>query len=324
MAVLWCRETVRDRSLELAKKDGGSGSRSWIARVDDPATSLTDIRAASGVLIGDQHPDDASLVCQTISVKSADDTGMLYSVSADYKPDPTQSSDSDEDDPGGMDGLVPVWGGSSSVASEPVYLNIAGNTMTNSAGEPLEGLEAEQAQFHLTKTTYYSTHEGGGGWLAHARTYTNSINSDVWNGGQPGQWKCQGCSAKLNIDRQGEQGAARVYWEVSWDFAFRADYWRLTPWDIGFNELCDDEGNPIEVYGVSDSGGGGSGEDGACGDGINRRAIRGQDGKPVRQPVALQNGKAKGPGCRPDALLFEIYASQAFGAVFGEVTTPTP
>lgn len=329
MAILWCRESVKDRRFEVGKDSGGTASRSFLVRVDDPTESLSAIRAETGITIGTPFPSDTSLACEKISVRASDSTGMLYEVSVDYKPLPS-NSDNNEDpqEPGSLPGLIPVWGGSSSVKSEPIYRDSNQVVMTNSAGDPLEGLEAEQAIFHLTLTQYYESHTD---WMPLARDYTNTVNDLAWNGGAPGQWKCQGCSAKLNIDNQGEDGSARIYWEVNWDFAWNSPDWNLHPWDIGFNELVDASGNPVEVPGISsgsyEGSGGGSGSggdgDGPCGGGLGRRAILGQDGKPVRQPVALENGKARPPCLRPIALEFEIYDRMDFMVPFGEVRTPT-
>lgn len=61
--------------------------------------------------------------------------------------------------------------------------------------------------------------------------------------------------------------------------------------------------------------------DGPCPGNLGRRTIKGQDGKPVRQPVALQNGVAKPPCSRPDELSFEVYNEKDF-SVFGELFTP--
>lgn len=345
MGTVWARETARDRSLEIDKEKGGSATRSWLVRVDDPTTSLTDIQAAVGVSVGDLHPDETDLSCEKVSVRATEDTGLLYVVTADYAPEAASSSGSgeggSEEDPGEeseVDGRFKQWSGSSSVASEPIFMDVGGNIMTNSAGDPLEGLEAEVAQFHLQLTTYYNKHttNDGKGWRDHSVRYTNTVNLTTWNGGLQGQWKCQGSSAKLIIDRGGPNNAPRAYWEVTWDFAFRADYWVLRPWDVGFNELVNEDGEPQSTPGVSsgalsyqgeeDGGdeGSGSGSGGPCEGGLSRRSIKGQDGKPVRQPVALQNGVAKAPCTRPDELWFDVYASEDFGPPFGEVFTPQP
>lgn len=327
MGILWCRETVRDRRYEVSDTNGGAATRSFLVRVDDPATSLTTIQSEPGIQVGDVYADDPSLLCQKISVRPKDDVGMLFEVTADYAYKEQESEDPENEPPGSLPGLVPFWGASSSVGSQPVYLTVQNAVITNSAGDPLEGLEADEAQFHLTLTQYYESHTD---WLPLARTHTNSVNAAQWNGGERGMWKCQGCSAKVQIDRQGDDGAARVKWEVTWDFAFKSPTWQLQPWDIGFNELVDANGDPIEVPGIAatsdqyeGSGGSGSGEDdGPCDDNLGRRAILGQDGRPVRQPVALQNGKAKAPCLRPNRLEFQVYAENDFMGPFGELRTP--
>lgn len=329
MAIVWARETARDRSLDVEKENGGSSTRSWLVRVDDPTTALSEIQTAPGVSIGDPHPDQGDFACERLSVKSADDSGLLYTITADYSPTTAGSGSGGEGNQSEVEGLQKVWSGSSSVGSQPLFLDRDMNVMTNSAGDPLEGLEADLAQFHLTLTTYYATHENNqnGGWVQLARRLTNTCNSLSWNGGAPYTWKCQGCSARVQSDRQGPDGSVRWYWEATWDFAYRDDGWQLQPWDIGFNELVDDTGTPQQVFGISagdttGASGGSEGDDGPCEQGLNRRAIKGQDGKPVRQPVALQNGIAKEPCLRPDRLSFYVYREEDFNPVFGEVFTP--
>lgn len=328
MAVVWNKEIAKDRSVEVNRDNDASATRAFLVRVDDPTTPLSQIRAAPGINLGDVHPDEADLSCESIDVSAEDDSGLLYAVTFKYAPvEPEEEDDGDgeggsgsgdEDEPNNLG-----WSGSSSVSSEPTFTDVNGDTMTNSAGDPLEDLEAERAQFHLSLTMEYPRHDGPNGWVTHARKYTNTVNSDVWNGGVEGQWKCQGSSAKLNSARRGEGGALVYFWEVTWDFAFRADFWALRPWDIGFNELVDEDGEPYESPGISTGDEGGSGSGGGGCEGVaGRRSILGQDGKPVRQPVALQNGKAK-PACeRPNALYFEVYTKEEFSPVFGEVFTP--
>lgn len=336
MAVVWCRESVGDRSLDKARDNGGSAARSFLVRVDAPSTSLADIAGSPGIDIGDAHPDDAGLRCEAIKASAKDDSGLLYVVSLNYKPnlEAPEMEELEGQGANAVEGLMPYWSASSSVGSQPVWKDVNGVVMTNSAGDPLEGLEAEFADFHLTKTTFFKSHaavNGDEGWLSLSRQYTNACNNNLWNGGNAGTWKCKGSSAKLTTDNQGPSGARRVYWEVTWEFAFREEGWQLMPWDIGFNELVDEEGNPEPHYGISvgdggedygSGGGSGGGDDQPCPGGPLRRAIKGQDGKPVRQPVALDAGVAKAPCLRPSALWFQITPFLDFD-IFGEVFTPT-
>ncbi len=307
MAILWSEEIPRERSASGKFKDGTSYKRAFFVRTDSTTESLVDISNFPGIGFQDEHPDDPSAIMKSFDIKPADDSGLLYVVSYDYEkanPDekPDDPENPEEPKPGSMEFKPPVWGGSSSVVTEPVYKDKGGAVMTNSAGDPLEGLQAERAEEKLTLTQYYPSHAG---WQQLAREYTNAINDAAWNGGGPKTWKCQGCSKKLNIENK--DGETNVYWEITWEFAYRADEWTLKPWDIGFAQLVNEDGEPTQA-------------------GSLRAQIKGQDGKPVRQPVALAGGVAKPAGERPDICNapngFDVYHEKDFTTPFGELFTP--
>lgn len=301
MAIVWSEEQPRERSGSGKKDEGAEWSRVFYVRTDSLTESIVDISNAPGIAFGDGHPDDSSTVMETFDVKAADGSGLLYAVTFKYKK--YNPADGGEGGGGGtVTGKPPIWGGSSSVTTGPVYKDKNGNVMTNSAGDPLEGLEKEFADERLTLTICYASHED---WMELSRTYTNAINDAAWNGGDAKTWKCQGASKKLNIENT--DGVLLVYWEVTWEFAYRADKWTLKPWDIGFAERVTDDGTPSAF-------------------GTKRRQIKGQDGKGVRQPVALANGMAKAAGQPPDIVNggngFLVYEELDFSAPFGEVFTP--
>lgn len=307
MAILWSEEIPRERSASGKFKDGTSYKRAFFVRTDSTTESLVDISNFPGIGFQAEHPDDPSALMKSFDIKPADDSGLLYVVSYDYEkanPDerPDDPENPEEPKPGSMEFKPPVWGGSSSVVTEPVYLDRTGQPMNNSAGDPLEGLQAERAEEKLTLTQYYPTHAG---WQQLAREYTNAINNAAWNGGEAKTWKCQGCSKKLNIENK--DGETNVYWEITWEFAYRADKWTLKPWDIGFAQLVNEDGEPTQA-------------------GSLRAQIKGQDGKPVRQPVALAGGVAKPAGERPDICNapngFDVYHEKDFTTPFGELFTP--
>lgn len=293
MAIEYTREIPKERSATGERADGDKYSRAFYVRTSSTTESLVDVSNAPGVAYGDPHPDNMVALCKSYSIKAADDSGLLYVVSFEYEK--LKLGDDDEEDP---EDRPPVWSGTSSVTTGPVYKDKAGNVMTNSAGDPLEDLTKEFAEERLTLTKYYASHTD---WMTLSRTYTNAINDDTWNGGAARSWKCQGCSKKMNIETK--DGARLVYWEVTWEFAYRKDLWTLKPWDVGFNQLVDENGTPTMA-------------------GDQRATIKGQDGKGVRQPVALQNGMAKAAGEPPDALEFFVYDELDFMTPFGEVTTP--
>lgn len=311
MAIQWCREIPRERSLSGKKDDGAKYQRAFLVRTDTPTESLVNISNQPGIALGDAYPGDASVQCDSYDVKAADDTGLIYRVSFEYtKQKPEDPPPDPENPPDGPNhgGRLPTWSANSSVTSGPVFKDNANNIITNSAGDPLEGLEKEHAEFRLSKTEYWATHTG---WLANARAMTNTINDAVWNGGAIGTWKCQGCSAKLNIENK--DGVNDIYWEVTWEFAYREDTWTLTVWDVGFHELSAQRSAPS----LTDSPAGGD-----CAGGAEKKVILGADNKPVRHPVALHLGVAKAPCEEPDKIPFEVYAKANFVDTFGELSTP--
>ena len=297
MTIQWSRETLKDRTISGKSGEGSVYRRSFLVRVDDPTESQADIVNSCGVAFGDAHPDDNSCRLKTFDCKPVDSDGLLYAVTFEYsKPDLEDNNDS----PGSAGGaLIPTWSASSSVTTGPAIKDINGNMILNSAGDPLEGLEKENAEFRLTLTQYFTDHTT---WVNGSREYTNTTNNAQWNGGAAGEWKCQGSSAKLNIDNSDQ--TVLVYWEVNIEFAYRKGGWDLKVNDIGFHQKVGDDGQP-------------------SGAATKRARIKGQDGKPVAQPVGLCGGVAVAVGQPPCELFFQIYERKDFNSVFGQVYTPT-
>ena len=346
MGITWTREIPRERSLSGKLNDGEKYTRAFLVRTDSLTESLVNISNAPGISLGDTHPNNSSVQCETFDVKAADDSGLIYRVSFEYakqKPEddtPPPDPENPADGPN-HGGRLPTWSANSSVTSGPVFKDNANNIITNSAGDPLEGLEKEHAEFRLSKTEYWGTHAT---WRTRATQFTNTVNDALWNDGDPGTWKCQGCSAKLNIENK--DGVNDIYWELTWEFAYRQDGWNLKLWDVGFHELVDESGQPVERGSAPGAGwinqmyipGGGEthvegvgpleyfdnpgGGDAGCPEDARRRAILGQDKKPVKHPVALSKGIAKPPCKEPDELFYEVYDKNNFNDTFGELSTP--
>ena len=301
MTIIYCKELPRERSQSGKHGETYTYTQAFLVRTDDPSEPLPNITNAPGFAWLDSHPDDASVGALSFETSPADDSSLLYYVKVKYGARPyTAPPDDPPETPGAVAGLMkfPVWSGSSSVTTGPCLEDKDDEMIVNSAGDPLEGMEMEMADAKLSVTNYATTHTN---WMIAAATYTNTCNNATWNGGAIDQWKCQGCSAKLATENVG--GVTFNFWELTWEFAYRAKSWRLRPWDIGFAERCDSEGV-------------------ASATGTSRKAIKGPDGKATARPVALAAGVAKPAGQKPDALSFVIYERQNFMTAFGEVFTP--
>jgi hypothetical protein len=294
MGVEWIRESSRDAQFTAAEDGKTKAARSWLAKTTSPATDAQEVINAAPVSVGDQHPT-SELRCTQIRARANGADGMLWTVTAEYevRPDP----EGDEPPLGSGQFKVPIWSASSTVSNQAIFEDAEGNTITNSAGDPLEDLTADVAEFRLTLTTFFLSHTN---WLGPGRAYTNTVNAASWNGGEPYEWKCQGFSAKLNVEDIA--GQTVPFWEVNIEFAYKEGGWDPRPWDIGFAQLVDDQGVP-------------------SGTGTKRAQILGQDKKPVRQPVALAGGVAKPAGQKPDTIIVNYYDARDF-SIFGEVYTP--
>jgi hypothetical protein len=302
MAIVHCEELPRERSLSGKVQETDTYTRSFRVRTDDPAENLIDVSNAPGIALKDSHPENVSIVAMEYDVKCIHDSGLLYAVSFKYYAAPVDLPKEDGGDPpppGQLSGINkrPTWSAGSSVTTGPVThtVDTPPKEITNSAGDPLEDVVCEQAEFRLSTTRYALT---AAAWTGDAVTYTNAVNSDIWHGGEPGTWKCQGCSAQLQTENI--EGITVEYWEVTWEFAYRATGWQLILHDIGYNQLVNEDGEPSS-----------SGEE--------RKVIVGHDNKPVQGPVGLCEGVAVPAGQKPCPLTFNVYKQQPFANLFGQI-----
>lgn len=288
---------------------GPSFTRTFLVRTDC-VENISTVSGYVGIVYNSAHPESADSFMESFETSVADDSGLLYTVKLNYKPrKPDDQGDDPSEEPGNVAGLSrqSVWGASSGVSTGPVFQDVIGDIISNTAGDPLEGLSKEFADFKLTLTQYYLTH---GEWIGLAASYTNTINNAVWNGGANQTWKCQGCSAKLSTESVKDEFDVETltkFWEVSWDFAYREETWALKVWDVGLSQKVD------AVTKLPNINGG------------EKANIKGYDGKSLKSPVALKLGIAKVSGDagwpKPDEIEFQIYNSNDFGAAFGEIFT---
>lgn len=298
MAVVGWRETAKGSGVSGRYGESNTYKRSFLVRVDHPATSKVAICRAPGIVYGAAHPDQADCKAMEFDLSMSDDVGLWWTLSVSYYAPPPEAIP----DANGIP--VDAWTASGGTSTGPAFQDIDGDTIVNSAGDPLEGLERENDDISWTLVRCVSDLS----WNSLRLSHSNTVNASSWQGGSAGTWKVnfRGAQKKTitttatgsagqtpsdgtNAPNDGSESTA-TYWETTWEFRYRKDGWSLRPWDVGFNELA-------------------SGE---------RQAIVGADGKAVKQPVALNsNGTAKDAGDPPDALVFDVYDSSNF-SVFGE------
>ncbi len=183
-----------------------------------------------------------------------------------------------------------------------LWLDVNGDPILNTAGDPLEGgLKVEESRQTLTFTRNESQYNP-----QYAQTYKDTVNSDNFLGWSPNQVKCK--------DIQGTQQYTADYgyfWEVSYEFEFRigtttvdvettagqfgqpvntvvnTSGWNFESISQGFRQKVSGMGDPVPIV-------------------IN--------GQQITSPVYLQADGSydPSPSADPYLLYFQGYPSQAF------------
>lgn len=265
----------------------------WQIRVDSPATGkgeiLGGVATTIGVTWGTPHWELSALKAMEFDLQPEGRDGLRWMLTVRYYTPPAKKIPKENGIP------EDAWERSGGTTTVPCYLDVNGETITNSAKDPLEGLEREREESSWTLTKHY---EDDATLQADVDGYAGKVNSSPWAGGLEQTWKCYFKSAKrvtvTKLDGT-EDGGFLHYIESHWEFRYDPLTWIFKPWDVGFMEIV-------------------SGE---------RKAILGDDGKPVKQPVALNpDGTKKPAGTAPSVINdgdgVEVYDSAAFAAAFGD------
>lgn len=283
-----CREIYRGRARQANLDGVPQYVRVFLVRTDVINPKLTYVAAAPGIAWRDPHPDDPNAVLVESSSQQDGDSPFHYKVTYSYK-----YLDETEKLPWNRPAQYTFSG---SLASSPAFWcfteedtnNTQKQIIINTAGDPLQGLDRDEAEFSVSIQQNVKPPFNFG----RAQQYVGAINSDVWSGGQPKTWKVQSISSSrkfesIPADTPDAPPVKVYYWDMSTTIAYRQSGWDLQTWDVGFNEIKN--GKRVKIYAGSE---------------------------PVSEPVALSNGLAKTPGQPPDLLSFRIYPMRPFTNIF--------
>lgn len=265
----------------------------WQIRTDSPATSklaiLNGVSGQIGVTYGTPHSELPQLLAMEFDLSPVGRDGMRWILTVQYY---TPANGKRPTENGIPEDSWERQGGSTSV---PAFTDIEGETITNSAGDPIEGLERERPERSWSHTKYYADDANLDADISAA---DGRVNDAAWADGDPKTWKCYFKGAKrvttTRLDGD-DDGGVLEYIESQWEFRYDPLTWKLMPWDVGFMELA------------------GSG---------GKQAITTSDGKSVKQPVALDSGGlAQPPGTKPSVINdgdgADVYDVADFDTIFG-------
>jgi hypothetical protein len=266
----------------------------WQIRVDTPQTSKLEIVLAVtgdiGITYGSPHPDIPALLAMEFELSPVGRDGMRWTLTVQFYVPPEDKRPKENGIP------EDAWQRSGGSTTVPAFADKNGSIITNSAGDPLEGLEKEREEASWTLTKFYENDDDLESDILAA---AGKVNSENWAGTIALTWKCYFKGAKkVSVSRLdgSEDGGTLEYIEAQWEFRLDESTWKLMPWDIGFMAFNS------------------SGE---------KVAITTDDGKAVKQPVGLaSDGSALAPGEPPFVINggdgVEIYNVADFATIFGE------
>lgn len=144
----------------------------------------------------------------------------------------------------------------------------------NSAEDPVEGIEEDNAMVALTYTNPQVVSPN----FAVLNEYVNYCNNTTpFLGGGEYTVRCVGWSGEYDEKTQA--------WSISVEFLYKPDGWQIKYLDVGFNEVV----------------------------GSERKAILDSRGNPISQPVPLDNnGQALSPGTSPVGYELTLYPYKAW------------
>lgn len=289
MAVVNYQRILEGTSLSGKFGESFQITEKWTIRTDSLTTSKVDIATCvTDAYFGAPHFEIAACKAMEFDLSPDGRDGLRWTLTVKYYVPPVNKTPKENGLP------EDVWDGIGGTTNVPAFTDKDGATITNAAKDPLEGLEKERQERGWSLTKFY---EDEATWKADRDAYAGKVNSSTWDGGAAKTWKVDFKGAKRREVSKfdgDDDGGVLKFVETQWEFRYEPDTWKCKPWDVGFMELV-------------------SGE---------RKSIVGSDGKPVKQPVALNtNGTKKSPGTAPSVINggagAELYETADFTAAFG-------
>jgi hypothetical protein len=224
-----------------ASFDGGiwTRTRAFLVKTDYKYDSDDVARTALGLpAYAEAHPADATCYATTLSAKQKDETPFAWVITVGYSSERELNEDPEADE------VLVSW--SSEIYQEPVFEDVNGAAIMNSAGDYFIDPTPTREAAHLIAKIRVNV-ASVPAWVL---SYQNAVNnSAITIGGLAigtGLAKMQ----RLDIGERQLRGTSPFY-EVSFEIHIHNEGWRLTPLDAGFRYLV--SGLPVQIK-IDDTG----------------------------------------------------------------------
>jgi len=269
--VVGIQENAQSRALSVKAGDGFTYTRSFAVRVSHPNTPLITIINAIGVGLWASHPEDSFSKAQSFDVKPRGGSSLTYDIVVQYQKVPIKDENRNEQKPGDPPSATrpaTVWSGGTSLSEVPFEKDKDGNLVANSAKVPFPDVTKQEPRPTLTCVKAFADYAK---YKTAAKAVVGKTNSSGWGGEAANAWLCSSSRWAWKSENQGN--VAFRYVEATFEFEYDEDQHRGKYIDRGYQKR---------------------GADGKL------EPILGEDGKPIKEPVAL-DGSGQPMDPPPDA-----------------------
>jgi len=205
-------------------------------------TSATGVGVASGLLevlthsglpaIGEGFLGSSGLRCTRLTPMPLEESKIIYNVRADYAQtiDPENPT---EQDPTNYNDKITYSTANSTVAIEN---DIDGKALLNTANDPIVGLTKEHNDVLISVQRNIDD-----GAIAHIKLYEGMLNLGAWNSLASNTVRCTNINSRKVVD------AARTYYDITYQFEYRASGHHIRVLSEGYNQVVSGKKDRINV-----------------------------------------------------------------------------
>ena len=219
--------------------DGGiwTRSRSWLVQTSLKTDRENIVMGALGLpAYADKHPADIFSFAKTISYSQKSESPLAWVVTCGYSSELELNEDPELDEPSIS------W--DSEIYQQPIFKDVSGNSILNSAGDYFTDPMPTRESAHLIAKISANVSSVP----AWALSYQNAVNADAIKIGGLVIASRLAKMQRLSIGPKQKRGSYPFY-TVSFEIHLQLEGWHLEPLDAGFYQIVAGEREPCKIGG---------------------------------------------------------------------------